>query len=187
MNDEFIDISSDRSSSGNNTIEDLEERDIDGLPELPPSLCPAGYYNPETRLQALTIMESHVPHHQITALTKICTLQLYKIRNKAIKRGYNPEVSKLLLDSYVADKPKAGRPPVSLNIITLIEEILVQNSTTRSFSCGHIAAEVATKLGVEKAVCAKTVYKVLKAKKYKSCKQTTKPGLTQAIKDARWQ
>ena len=31
MSDQFIDISSDRSSSGDDTIEDLEERDLDGL------------------------------------------------------------------------------------------------------------------------------------------------------------
>jgi hypothetical protein len=50
LNEEFIDISSDRLLSGNNIIEDLEERDIDGLPELPPSLRPTGYHNPGTRL-----------------------------------------------------------------------------------------------------------------------------------------
>jgi hypothetical protein len=116
------------------------------------------------------MMESHVLYYQITILTKICILQLYKIRNKAIKGGYNPQVLKLFLDSYIADEPKASRPPITLNIITLIEEILVQNSTTRSFSYSYIVIEVATKLGIEKAICAKTIYKVLKAKKYKFCK-----------------
>jgi hypothetical protein len=93
MNDQFIDITSDRSSSGDDTIEDLEEKDTDGLAELPPELRPAGYHN---------------PHQHITVFTKICTSQLYEIRNRAIKWGYNPEVSKLLLDSYVADAPKSG-------------------------------------------------------------------------------
>jgi hypothetical protein len=144
MNDQFIDISSDRSSSGDDIIEDLEERDVDGLPELPPSLRPAGYHNSGTRMQALTMMESGVPHQHITALTKICTSQLYKIRNKAIKRGYNPKVSRLLLDSYVADEHKSGRPPIPLDITAMIEEIVTKNATTRSFSCSHIASQVAT-------------------------------------------
>jgi hypothetical protein len=35
MNNQFINISLDRLSSGDDIIEDLEERDLDGLPELP--------------------------------------------------------------------------------------------------------------------------------------------------------
>ena len=50
MNNQFIDISSDRSLSGDNTIEDLESRDLDDLPELPWELRPGGYHNPGTRL-----------------------------------------------------------------------------------------------------------------------------------------
>ena len=46
-------------------------------------------------------------------------------------------------------------------------------------------AKVTTRLGVKKAICTKSVYKVLKAKKYKSCKQMTKPGLTKEMKAAR--
>ena len=132
-------------------------------------------------------MESNVPHHFITALTKISTSQLYKIRAKALKRGYNPVISKLLLDSYIADEHKPGRPSVlTLDIVQMIEDIVTKNSTIRSWSCGNIAAEVTTRLGVEKAIYAKSVYKVLKAKKYRSCKQTTKPGLTKEMKEARW-
>jgi hypothetical protein len=73
MNNQFINISLNRSLSGNNTIEDLESRDLDDLLELPWELRPGGYHNPGTRLQALIIMESNVPHHFITALTKIST------------------------------------------------------------------------------------------------------------------
>jgi hypothetical protein len=50
MNNQFINITSDRSSSGNDIIEDLEEKDIDGLAELPPELRPAGYHNPGIRI-----------------------------------------------------------------------------------------------------------------------------------------
>jgi len=82
----------------------------------------------------------------------------------------------------VADEPKKGRSTISLEIVAMIEDIVTKNQTTRSYLCGAIAAEVATRLGVKKAVCAKSVHKVLKAKKYKSCKQTTKPGLTMEIK-----
>jgi hypothetical protein len=90
-----------------------------------------------------------------------------------------------LLDKYVADKPRKSRSTISLDIIAIIEDIVTKNSTTRSYSCAAIAAEVATRLAVKKAVCAKSLYKVLKAKKYKSCKQTIKPGLTKEMKQAR--
>jgi hypothetical protein len=95
-------------------------------------------------MQAFKIIESSVSHEQITSFTKICTLQLYKIRNKAIKRGYNPKVSRLLLDSYIADKHKSGCLLIPLNIIAIIEEIVTKNAITRSFLCSHIALQVAT-------------------------------------------
>jgi hypothetical protein len=86
----------------------------------------------------------------------------------------------------MADKPKSGRPLIYINIANLIEEIIIKNSTLRSFSYSYIAAEVASKLGVEKDLYAKSVFKILKAKKYKSYKQIIKPGLIKEMKDARW-
>jgi hypothetical protein len=67
----------------------------------------------------------------------------------------------------------------------MVKDIVTKNLITRSWSCGSIAVKVATRLGVKKSLCAKSVYKVLKVKKYKSCKQTTKPGLTKEMKQAR--
>jgi hypothetical protein len=67
----------------------------------------------------------------------------------------------------------------------MAKDIVTKNLITRSWSCGSIMVEVATRLGVKKLICAKSVYKVLKAKKYKSYKQTTKPGLIKEIKHAR--
>jgi helix-turn-helix protein len=84
-------------------------------------------------MQALTIMESNVPHYLITALTKIKTSRLYKIRDKAIRRGYNPNILKLLLNDYVVDKRKPGRPLVlTLNIVQIIKDIVTKNLITRS-------------------------------------------------------
>ena len=131
------------------------------------------------------MIKASILYYQITTLIKIYTLQIYKIRDKAIKRGYNLKILRLLLDSYVTDKPKPRRLAITLNIVTLVKEIIIKNSLTRSFSCGYIALEVTLRLGVKKDLCAKSVYKILKAKKYRSCKQTTKPGLTKEIKDVR--
>jgi hypothetical protein len=185
QHDYWSDYGSDRPSSGSDTAEDLEEHDTDKLPELPPVLRPARYHNPGTRMQALTMMESGVPHYQVTALTTIHFSGSYKIRRKAISRGYNPEVSRILLDVYVADAPKLGRLLMKQGLVELIEEVSLQNSTTCSCYCGAIAAEVSTRLGVQNALCVKIVYKVLKKKNYKSCKQTVKPGLTDQMKKDR--
>jgi hypothetical protein len=69
----------------------------------------------------------------------------------------------------------------------MVKDIVSKNSTTKSWSCGAIALKIATRLRVEKFICAKSVYKVLKAKKYKSYKQTTKLGLINEMKKARWE
>jgi hypothetical protein len=96
-------------------------------------------------------------------------------------------ILKLLLDSYITNERKPGRPSVLiLDIVQMIKDIIIKNSITRSWSCGNITAEIATRLGIEKAIYAKSVYKVLKAKKYRSCKQIIKPGLIKEIKEARW-
>jgi hypothetical protein len=82
--------------------------------------------------------------------------------------------------------PKPGRPSVLLtDIVQMVEDIVTKNSTTRTWSCGVITTEVATRMNVEKSICAKSVYKILKAKKYKSCKQTAKPGLIDKMKKKR--
>lgn len=113
---------------------------------------------------------------------------IYRIRNKAIKQGYNPAVLKLLVLAYIIDKPKLGRPSILIaDIIQMIKDIVTKNSITRSWSYRAIILEVAIRLGVEKSVYAKSVYKVLKAKKYKSCKLIIKPSLIDEIKKAWWE
>jgi hypothetical protein len=58
------------------------------------------------------MLESGVPYYQITALTTIKIISIYRIRDNAIKRGYNPVVSKLLVLAYIANEPKLGRPSI---------------------------------------------------------------------------
>jgi len=84
-------------------------------------------------MQALTIIESNIPYYLITAFTKIKTFKLYKIKDKAIRRGYNPKISKLLLDNYIANKRKPSCLLIlTLNIVQMIKDIVTKNSTTKS-------------------------------------------------------
>ena len=71
----------------------------------------------------------------------------------------------MILDIYyVEDNPRSGRPKTSQPLVDLILATVTKNSTTRMFSCGKIAAEVAKELkknpllGILKALSTSTVY-----------------------------
>jgi hypothetical protein len=61
-------------------------------------------------------------------------------------------------------------------------QVVLQNSTTRSFSCATIAKEV-RKRGHEVAV--RTIWKVLTIAGYSQCKLIVKPGLNKLSKKQR--
>jgi hypothetical protein len=61
--------------------------------------------------------------------------------------------------------------------------VVLQNSTTRGFSCATIAKEV-RKRGHE--VAPRTIWKVLIAAGYSQCKLTVKPGLNKQSKKERY-
>jgi hypothetical protein len=158
---------------------------IDDSVEKAPLSNTPGYYNPGTRLQALSLLEFGVLIYYIVNIIGIRESIIYRIRKRAIKRGYNPDVCKKILLYYVEDAPKTGRPDTPPHIKRLIIDIMKQNSTTRAWSSGKIAGEVCKRLGIRKAISASTVYRELKDQGYSSCKQTVKPGLTDAMKKAR--
>jgi hypothetical protein len=76
-------------------------------------------------------MEQNVPHFEITAKTGISKSQLYRIRDKAISRGWDPIVSPIVEVHHVDDSPRSGRPPISEDIKNLILQTVTKNSTTR--------------------------------------------------------
>jgi hypothetical protein len=98
------------------------------------------------RIQAITFLELGIPHWEIKAKTKISKSQLYKLRNKAINRGWDPKVSGIVEVHHVEDAPRSGRPKVSQNVVDLILKTVTQNSTTRGWSCSQIAYEVSLAL-----------------------------------------
>jgi hypothetical protein len=153
----------------------------------PPAPLPRvrGYHDPRARLQALSLWEYGVSPVLVANLTKISEQHIRKIKRKAIKRGYNPDVCKIILLRYVEDDLRTGRPAIVQTVKDLIIKILTRNSSTRSYSCQRLAFEVGEELGQKKAISARTVYTVLKQRGYSSCKQTVKPGLTKKMKDDR--
>ena len=45
------------------------------------------------RIQAVTFLELGIPHLEITKRTGISKAQIYKIRDQAISRGWDPQIS----------------------------------------------------------------------------------------------
>jgi len=97
------------------------------------------------RIQAVTLLDRNVPHHEITTQTKISKAQIYSLREKAISRGWDPTISRIVEVYHVEDVPRSGRPKISIEIVDLILKTVTQNSTTRGWSCNRIAHEVSTK------------------------------------------
>jgi hypothetical protein len=81
------------------------------------------------RVQALTLFELQVPHEKITAQTGVSRSGLYKLRSKAISRGWDP--SGILETWHVDDAPCPGRPKISIALALFIIKTMTKNSTTR--------------------------------------------------------
>jgi hypothetical protein len=97
------------------------------------------------RIQALTRFKDGVSHEKITAQTGISRSSLYKLRTKAVSRGWDP-VGGILETWHVDDAPHPGRPKTSTATVLFIIETMTKNSTTRGWSCARIAAEVSSTL-----------------------------------------
>jgi hypothetical protein len=59
---------------------------------------------------------------------------------------------------HILNAPRSGRPPILIDAIKCVLKVVLQNSTTRGFSCAIIAKEV-RKRGHE--VAPRTIWKVL--------------------------
>jgi hypothetical protein len=132
-------------------------------------------------IQALVLFEAQVPYEKITAQTGVSRSSMYKLRSKAISRSWNP--LGILETWYIDDAPWSGRPKISTALSLFIIEVVTRNSTTRSWPCWQIAAEISNTPGWQ-PVSQAVVYRVLTDNSYSSFKRTIKPGLTNKQKEA---
>jgi hypothetical protein len=129
------------SSDSSGKESDSEDNKPPPLPPPPRFLPPAplprvgGYHDPRARLQALSLWEYSVSPALVANLTKISKQHIRKIKRKAIKRGYNPDVCKIILLRYVEDNLRTSRPAIVQTVKDLIIKILIRNSSTRLYSC----------------------------------------------------
>ena len=68
------------------------------------------------------------PEEEYKAITSVSQSGVYKIRAKAISRGWSPR--KLLEVEHVDDKPRSGRPKISTALVGRILAVVTHNSTT---------------------------------------------------------
>ena len=122
-----------------------------------------------------------MPHFEIIAKTGISKAQIYKLREKALLRGWDPKVSSIVEVSYIEDSSCSRRPKTPKNVINLILEIVTKNSTTRGYSYTRIASEVYSKLNL--SISSKTIYNILKENSYSSYKRTIKLRLKDEDKE----
>lgn len=137
-----------------------------------------------SRISTLTKSDKGTPPNFDVILTKtgVSKSSYYKLRTKAISRGWIPGL--VVKVEYIDDTPRTGRPKISITIALFIIEIMTKNSTTRGWSCARIVAEVTGTPG-RQPVSASTIYKVLSEHGYGVFKRTVKPGLTDEAKKAR--
>lgn len=136
------------------------------------------------RITAFTKFDEGIPpdFDVIQAKTGVFKSGCYKLRSKAISRGWTP--GSIVEVEHVDDAPRSGRPKTSTATALFIVETMTKNFTTRGWSCARIAAEVTGTLG-RQAISASTVYRVLTENGYSVFKRTVKLGLTKEAKDAR--
>ena len=138
-------------------------------------------YDDATRAQALTLKVMGVSNAEIEAITGIQPRTLNALLRKAKERGYDPNVSKKLLDIHVKDSPRSGRP--TKRTAELVENVISKVSRDRygrEKTCSQIAIEVG-------GVSDTTVWRILRTAGYRKTKPTRKPGLTEEMKKARLQ
>jgi hypothetical protein len=76
----------------------------------------------------------------ITSKTSVSKSSIYKLRSKAISRGWMPGT--IVEPEHVDNAPRSGRPKTSTATSLLIINTMTKNSITRGWSCARIAAEV---------------------------------------------
>jgi hypothetical protein len=137
------------------------------------------------RVAALSLFDCGFEMDKITLRTGVSLSSVYKVRKKALERGWN--VGENVETWHVDDAPRSGRPQIADKVKKRIIEVVCKNSTTRGWSCARIAQEVGKTPGFteKETPSPSTVYRHLRAEGYMVCKRTIKPGLNKDQKKAR--
>jgi transposase len=135
------------------------------------------------RIKAIYMLEEKKSAGKILEVTGVSRTRAYALAAVARERGWRENEDMPLEVAHVLNQPRSGRPAVSPDAIKCVLKVVLQNSTTRGFSCGTLAKEV-KKRGHE--VAPRTIWKILTQAGYSQCKLTVKPGLNKFNKKERY-
>jgi hypothetical protein len=132
------------------------------------------------RIQALVLLGEGVPIARIMEVSGMSKASIYLLRKTAHARGYDPKVDPHIKEEYVIDAPRAGRPKVTnevdeANIIQHVQE----TRAGRESNCAQLRHQF--------GVSAMTIHRILRAQKMGKRKPSWKPGLTDAMRAARYE
>src|SRR2546421_1851862 len=131
------------------------------------------------RAQALAMLEEGVPVSRITEYTTLSQPTIFRIRRIAIERGYDPQVSREFKDEYFTDAPRSGRPKViTEETLTNVLEMVRKNREGREMSAKNI--------GFFTGISQMSTLRILNSQSLGKFKPTYKPGLTAAMREARF-
>jgi hypothetical protein len=79
---------------------------------------------------------------QIREATGVPRSAIYRLAAIARECGWVENKNMPLVVSHILNAPRSGRPVISAKVIKCILKVVLQNSTTRGFSCTVITKEV---------------------------------------------
>jgi len=122
-------------------------------------------------------------NHEITGLIGAEKRRINLIYALAIKRGFDPAVRPLKLETkHVEDAPRSGRPSKQQQAFKKVVNLVRRDRYGREKTCADIAGELSQD---GQDILALTVWRVLRKAGFKKTKPTRKPGLTKDIRQER--
>jgi transposase len=132
------------------------------------------------RAQSVALKAHGVSASDVRRETGVSERQLRKYWVKATSRGYKPNESKALKDEYLTDEPRSGRPKVLTDEkIQELNDLVTRDRHGREKTCQQ--------LGKDAGISAMSAWRGMRMSGLTKCKPTRKPGLTKAMKEARYQ
>ena len=131
-------------------------------------------------VQAFALQEEGIPIARIKEITGLAISTIYRIKQIALERGYDPEVCREFKDEYFTDAPRSGRPKViTEESAAKVLELVRKDRDGRE--------EPAKELGFFAGMSETSALQVLHSAGLWKWKPTWKPGLTAAMWEARYQ
>jgi len=146
---------------------------------LPQGIIDHGHrYTLAQRIQCLTLLTEGFTAAEVEEKTGVKERSQRNIKRKAFERGFQPEKDPRILEAYVIDSERSGRPK---EITEEMEQGLL--ASVRSDRSGREkSSEV---LAYEAGISYRSALRILKKHGFHRVKPTTKPGLSPAMKKAR--